>query len=257
MFCEKCGNQITEDVKFCSKCGAKVKENSKEDFKEFVDTHIRKTTEFQSANELLNSKAPMRFAKISFGVPALIGVAMCIFGEGSLGEKLFVVLFLVVTVGYLAAYIACRSASMRYCSQYIGKYEGNIDIDDLRQFLNTHLNYLHPYFHEWGYLQQEGISIQGAVETKISQIKSEALKEVRICTEFGEKQWRLAVICIRPETSTSDSPKMEYFFGAENRIEGASFLSHDMGFAKYKCLVKTAPILQAAMEYYLKNVNKD
>lgn len=257
MLCKKCGTQISGDMSFCPKCGVEAKENQKDDFEEFVDNHIRKTTPFQSAKELLDGKVPMRFAQISFGVPALLGVVLCIFGDGNIFEKLFVVLFLVLVFGYLAAYIACKSVSLRYCSQYFGKYEGIIDIDDLRQFLNGHLNYLQPYFHEWGYLQRESTSIQGSIETKITEITSEALKEVKICTEFGEKQWRLAVICIRPDTVVRNSGKQEYLFSAENRIEGASFLSHDMGFAKYKCLFKTAPILQAAMEYYLKNYKKD
>ena len=179
MLCEKCGTQISEDVSFCPRCGVKVKENQKEDFKEFVDNHIRKTTPFQSAKELLDGKVPMRFAEISFGIPALLGVVLCIFGDGNMFEKLVVVLFLVLTFGYLAAYIACKSVSLRYSFQYIGKYECSNDIDDLRQFLNTYLNYLQPYFHEWGYLQREGTSLQGAVETKIAEMASEALKEVR------------------------------------------------------------------------------
>lgn len=46
---------------------------------------------------------------------------------------------------------------------------------------------------------------------------------------------------------------MEYFVGAWNRVEGWPFVSHDNGFAKYKCVYRTAPIIQAVMEYYLKN----
>lgn len=281
MFCEKCGTQIAEDTKFCSKCGAKVvhkevvqqeadskaqeltepvaKEESvkvnkdqKEDFREYVENHIRKTTEFQSAKELLNSKVPLRFAKISFGIPAALGAAIGILGSGNLIVALFISLFFAFTAGYLAAYIACGIVKGRYLFKYIGKFEGNIDIDDLRQFLNEHLSYLQPYFHEWGYLRREGFNIRGIVETTITEMASKAMKEVNICTEFGEKQWRLVVISIRPDKLNPDSGKMEYSFEAENRKSGSPLSSHDMGFARYKCLVQTVPILQAAMEYYIK-----
>jgi len=281
MFCEKCGTQIAEDTKFCSKCGAKVvhkevvqqeadskaqeltepiakeesvkvNEDQKEDFREYVENHIRKNTEFQSAKELLNSKVPLRFAKISFGIPAALGAAIGILGSGSLIVALFVSLFFAFTFGYLAAYISCGIVKGRYLFKHIGKFDGNIDIDALRQFLNEHLSYLQPYFHEWGYLRREGFNIRGIVETTITEMASKALKEVNICTEFGEKQWRLVVISIRPDKLNPDSGKMEYTFEAENRRSGSPFSSHDMGFARYKCLVQTVPILQAAMECYLK-----
>lgn len=281
MFCKKCGIQITEGANFCQKCGAKVEhmevvqqgaelkaqelaepdskntsikgnEGQKEDFREFVENHIRKTTEFQSAKDLLNSKVPLRFAKISFGIPALLGLAFGILGSGSLLAALFVSLFFAFTFGYLAAYISCGIVKGRYLFNHIGKFEGNIDIDALRQFLNEHLSYLQPYFHEWGYLRREGFNIRGIVETTITEMASKALKEVNICTEFGEKQRRLVVISIRPDKLNPDSGKMEYTFEAENRKSGSPFSSHDMGFARYKCLVQTVPILQAAMEYYIK-----
>lgn len=94
MFCSKCGSRIPEGVAFCPKCGAiigqneqqgtglqesekttfiskngEMSTNEKEEFARFVDNHVRQTTKFQSAKELLNSKAPMRFAKISLVYP--------------------------------------------------------------------------------------------------------------------------------------------------------------------------------------------
>lgn len=88
--------------------------------------------------------------------------------------------------------------------------------------------------------------------TSLANSASEKLKEVRLCTGFGEKEWRLAVLYIRPDILKPDSGQMEYFADVKNRVDGLPFLSHDTGFSKYVDMVKIAPILQAVMEYYLK-----
>ena len=52
---------------------------------------------------------------------------------------------------------------------------------------------------------------------------------------------------------------MEYVAAAGGRVEseGVAYLSQDFGFQTYKCLIRTAPILQAAMEYYLKQYKQN
>lgn len=44
------------------------------DFKAFVDSHVRQTTKFQSAEELLNTNVPQKFMWICFGIPAILGL---------------------------------------------------------------------------------------------------------------------------------------------------------------------------------------
>lgn len=285
MFCHKCGNKIADDASFCHGCGAKVvredvvqapldryptteKENSTTkplpqtyavpvqtverehvltdngiDFKTFVDNHVRSTTKFQSARELLNSRVPLGFIWICLGIFAILGILT--FNP--------IVLLLALLLGYGVACAVGAIKRIRYPARYDGKFKGNIDLEDLMQFLNTHLTYLSPHFHEWGFLTREGIGVRGALLTSMAESASEKLKEIRLCTGFGEKEWRLAVIYIRPDILNPDSGQMEYFADVENKISGLPFLSHSTGFSKYVDLVKIAPILQATMEYYLKN----
>lgn len=279
MFCSKCGSEITEGADFCQKCGTKVYHEKKtsqqlgasiatdeilsdttdmtqanqednksqvtsnnfDEFKKFVDDHVRKNTEFQTAEELLNSRVSLKFAWICFGVPlvlAIINIALGLFA---------------LLIGYPIALLISWLKKGRYAFKLSGKIEGAIDINELVLFLNEYLSHVFPHFHEWGHLQKSGFGVQGALLTSLGEFASDAAKEIRLCTELGEKGRQLSVIYIRPSLANPDSGQLEYFFDAEDRISGIPFISHDWGFAKYKCVVKTGPILQAAMEYYLKS----
>lgn len=279
MFCSMCGNQLSEGALFCPKCGAKI-HNEKEapqqsvastatdeilsdkidvtqtnvgdnktqvtnsnldEFKKFVDDHVRKDTKFQTAEELLNSRMPLKFVWICcVGIPlvlAIINIALGLFA---------------LLIGYLAAYLIGAVKKHKYVSELSGKTEGNIDMDELISFLNEYLGHAFPYFHEWGYLRKTGVGVQGIVQTSLEEHLNKTFKETRLCAELGEQGRRLSVICIRPSLTNPDSGQLDYLFYAVNRIEGMSLISHDWGFAKYRCMLKTCPILQAAMEYYLK-----
>lgn len=286
MFCHKCGTKVTEGAGFCHNCGAKMVQevigqeplnvfpiNNKpkntiaegplpqtsaasvqtinrdnmpsangNDFKAFVDSHIQSTTNFQSAEELLNSRVPIKFVWKCLGVSAIFGILT--FNP--------ILLLFAILLGYGVACVIGAVKRIRYPAKYDGKFEGNVDLEDLIQFLNMNLTYLSPYFHEWGFLTREGFGVRGALLTSLAESTSERLKEIRLCTGFGEKEWRLAVLYIRPDILQPDSGQMEYFADVENKISGLPFLSHSTGFSKYVDMVKIAPILQATMEYYLK-----
>ena len=270
MFCSKCGTKVLDDTEFCQKCGTKIVyegTTSKapdthtaeplpetppasnivsdgSDFKAFVDNHVRASTQFQSAEELLNSRVPLQFVWICLGISVVLGI--------------WIPLLLVLTVplGYLAALFVSWIKKNNYASKFCGQIDGKVDTDDLIQFLDTHLNYLHPYFHEWGYLERKALSVRGAMQNAAMNSAREAIQQVNICSSFGKEQWRLSVLAIyidQMDPVRRDSGGLVYSAEAENKIEGVFFLSHDLGFEKYKCVFKTAPILQAAMEYYLKH----
>ncbi len=256
MFCYKCGNKISEDMIFCNKCGTKITPdnavsqtsniaNDENNFKNFVDNHIKTTTKFQSAKELLEKRVPLKFVWICFGIPIILGTLTFNLG----------ILLLGIIVAYLAARIACGIIKGRYAFKISGKFNGNIDTDELILFLNKYLEFLHPYFHKWGYLKQEfiGAGLQGAITATAMNLMSESATEINLCTEFGEKKKLFSVINIRPDVLNPNSGQMEYFFSSEYRIPG---FFKGWGFSTYTCLFKTAPILQAAMEYYLKNKRK-
>ena len=255
MFCHKCGNQIPEDSGFCPKCGTKIvraeairqttettapavepsqkasdmpletvaRENVQaadtDEFREFVDNHVRATTKFKSAEDLLKNSKPLNFIWIYLGVSFLVGSLMS-FPIGG---------FLFLIFGFAAAFIAGGVIRGRYRFKTAGELDGKIDTDELLRFLNEHLAYLHPYLHEWGYMEQSGTGLYA-----LSASVSAAMKEVTLCSAFGPKKKRLATICIRPETAKPESGQMKYIFGAENN--GVSFYATNAGFMQHICL---------------------
>lgn len=278
MFCHKCGNKIAEDAGFCHNCGTKVIQgditqeplnmlptnvesqststaeplpqtsatpvqtfdrdnfstDSRNDFKAFVDNHVRTTTKFQSADDLLKNSKPWTFLWICLGVSFIIGTVL-VFPIGGLVFLIF---------GYAAAFIASGIIRLRYNGAHSGEFTGDIDINDLFVFLNEHLKHIHPDFHEWGYLTKKGLLplLENAI--------ANATEEVRICSEFGPNRKHLAAFYIKPKTVDAKPGEKLYFVDALKNgflVDGRA-----AGFLGHGTLIRTAPILQAAMEYYLK-----
>lgn len=278
MFCHKCGTQIDEEAAFCYKCGTKVvhmdtklqasdeasvpaepEKISAEppvqgtpmesvqaaasaegitdygtDFKTFVNNHVRQTTKFQSAEELLNSHVSQKFMWICFGIPAIIGLV----AAGPVGALLFGLFF-----GYPTALLTdFMKGSHVNVTGPIEKIDGKIAPDNLIQFLNEQMRYLSPHFHEWDYINYRGSGVRGAVTAHT--LNSITASAAKIGTEFGRKQRCFVVIWIEPDETNPDSGRMKYYFRTSAKSVWPS---------KYLCMVKTVPILQAVMKYYLKN----
>ena len=277
MFCHKCGTQIDEGAAFCYKCGTKMVQMDTEpqesgtasvpiepekvsaeplvqetstapdkavmsaegtndygiDFKTFVDNHVRQATKFQSAEDLLNSHVPQKFMWICFGIPAIIG-----FLAGGPLLALLIGLFF----GYPAALLTdFMKGSHVNVTGPIEKTDGKIDTDNLIPFLNKQLSYLSPHFHEWGYINYSGFGVRGAVIAHT--LNSITASAAKVGTGFGRKQRCFVVIWIEPDGEVPDSNGMKYYFSTAMKFPWPS---------KYICMVKTTPILQATMEYYLK-----
>lgn len=273
MFCHKCGAQVADGAAFCHKCGTKIvsagaaqqsmdtlqsivgqKDLSAEtmgpvvdapeyspdtmtnegNFKEFVDKHIQTTTKFQSAEELLDSHVPQKFLWLCFGIPAVIGFI----AGGPLAALLFALFF-----GYSAALLTDFMKGSRAAGS-IEKISSKINSDELLLFLNQHLNYLSPHFHEWGYINYGGFGVRGAVMAHT--LNSITASTIKIGTGFGRKQRCFVVIWIEPDEVNPGSGQTKYYFRTAMRSIVPS---------KYLCMVKTVPILQATMEYYLNHYN--
>lgn len=260
MFCHKCGTQIAEGAGFCHKCGTKVVDgedtiqtedttpelmpeqiisnipvqtNEADDFKEFVDNHVRTNTKFQSAEELLNSRVPQKFMWICFGIPAILGLI----AGGPLLAVLFGLFF-----GYPAVLLTdFMKGSNVTVAGPVEKTNGKIDSDNLVQFLNEQMSYLSPHFHEWGYINYSGFGVRGAATAHT--LNSVTASAIKIGTEFGQKRRCFVVIWIESDGTDSDSGGMKYYFRTSAKSAWPS---------KYLCMVKTVPVLQAVMEYYLK-----
>lgn len=220
-----------------------VSGHSGNSFKAFVDSHVRATTSFQSTEELLESK-PMGFVWIVFGVLSLIGLVLGSVNIGGLAGALTGVLVFGGFFGYATVFIISGVIRGQYRAKYSGKVDCIIDPDDFQMFLNTHLKSVSSYFHECGYLNK-----RGGLLTTVEKMVSNTLQEVTLCCVLGANEKNVATITIRPDTAAPGSGGMRYFVGAVRRgflIDGraASFLGHT-------CLIRTAPIMQAAMLYYI------
>ena len=279
MFCHKCGAQIAEGAAFCQKCGTKVVYaetvqqpvdtsaltiepqteaaqqiptmpvrtdtalNSEADFKTFVNSRIQATTAYQSAEELLNSHVQQRFVWICFGIPAIFAIIQLL-RSFSLTDLIGAVGFTLL-IGFPAAYLSdfiFTARVTRQTSKNAMKFSENIDTDDLISFLNRQLGYLSPWFHEWRYIVKSGAGISGAIAAQAINEAAERANEITLGTGFGGKTRCLSTIYIKNDVT---APNAGYSFGASAGILPV----------KHACIVKTAPILQAAMEYYLNATN--
>lgn len=282
MFCSKCGTQLEEKSLFCNKCGAKISDvnvdkeisdsviteqnqrsgisskvlhqgenvvdnnmksvgetdQMENKFRDYINEHVRKTTEFETAEDLLNSKVPQKFIRIYFGV-SLILLFILFLGEPSFRSLcviLFMFGFMVYPIGLLVDYIFSFRAKGGE-----SKTSESINTDELIDFLNHNLSYLLPYFGKWSYIQMVGYGIKGAMVA----VAQNTMMGTRVGTEFGEKKSCFVEIHISPDHANPDSGQTVYFFSASMR----SILRPWP--ARYVCMVKAAPVLRAAMEYYL------
>lgn len=265
MFCHKCGEQLAEGAVFCHNCGTEAiyedKQNvagpvqtieqehvdgsNRNDFKLFVDNHVRATTKFQSADDLLMNSKPLRFVWACIGIPSVIGL---ILGERNMEDSMGWLLGLLVFggfFGYVAVFIASGIIRARYRLRFSGESEHEINTKELQVFLDEHLRQLSSDFYEWGYLDQQGLP--AVIDNAVSKV----LKGTTLCCEFGPKKKNLVTISIKPSIISPDSERMQYTVGAVRN--GLMMDGRAAGFLGHTCLIRTAPILQAAIEYYLKN----
>ncbi len=286
MFCHKCGEQLAEGASFCHKCGTKIvyadnnlysvdtsaaaneheesnmqvqngaaavqkieiehtANSDREDFKMFVDNHVRETTKYQSADDLLTNSKPWRFIWPCIIIPSVMGGLMGKDMDIQMGWLLGLLIFGCM-FGYGAAFIASGIIRMRYREKFSGRFDQNINHEKLLLFLDENMGRVSPYFHEFGYLTQEGVL------AVVENILSNTSNRTMLCCEFGPRKKSLATICIRPD---SEAGQMLYIVDAVRN--GFLMDGRAAGFLAHACLIRTAPILQAAMEYYLKNCNEE
>lgn len=287
MFCHKCGTQLEEKAVFCHKCGAKIhiknvnkdisnspvtiqkqqsnvlqeslpqekyvidkekieptnrSDYSENNFKDFINNHVRTTTAYQSAEELLNSEVPQNFIFlwISCGVLA-IWLFISFIRNPSFEfflSAIIVYIFLFIFIVYPIALLIDFIRSFRVTGGE-HKTAGSINADELILFLNRNLSYLSPYFNEWGYIKLVGYGVRGLAVASVQN----ALSGTKVGTEFGHKKSCFIEIHISPDHSKPDSCQTVYFFSTAIK---------SIWLVRYSCMIKSAPILEAAMEYYLR-----
>jgi len=220
-----------------------------ENFKEFVDTHIKATTKFNSADDLLTRAKPLRFIWICLGVSMLVGL-IAIFPVGAI---------LGLIVGYIAAFIIGLVKRIKISGKPHA-FSGDIDPDDLATFLNTSLSYLPPYFGEWASLHDKVIEKSGI----LASVANEVIKDEVTVKSIG---------CIIHGNKNSIKIKFTFYNDSEPRYEilaqkiKSKLLkvvevlgdndNTNAGFGEYKCLYNSIPILSAAIEYYIKTKSEE
>ena len=247
MFCHKCGNKITEDAGFCSKCGTKLADNDStpqttiepistftqelvkpslpsiasaniEDFKKNVDNHVQATTKFKTADDLLKNSKPLTFIWICLGAFAVVG-----FMGGPMGFLLITPIF-----GYAAAYITGRIKYLNLWRKNYPPITVEVNLDELVQFMNVNLQYLSPYFSGWERVDDN--TVRCKFNKKISAV-------IFFHSDFdNQRRYKIS------------ARKESVMFVITDSAAGST----NAGFGEYSCLYKSAPILSAAVEYYLK-----
>lgn len=290
MFCYNCGAEMGDGARFCKNCGSKAasqdtvipesgpqeSDTSKQigkqygdmdEFKAYVDNFVRAKTRKKSALELMKSHD--YFVSICVGAPVVFGILAWIVSSNPVGALLLMGFGFLVS--YLVVYI--RNLTLRLLGW---KVPENINMDELMGFLNGHLEYLSPYFNEWGYVKYKNQqkSVGGSVveaglisgmdagvmlsQAYYTSMNNELMQSAVLCTSVGEKQNRLLVIHVKPDKN-ADSGQLFCSISIDRRCRGGEpFLSagpDNSSFAAHTCLVKIVPVMRAAMEYYLKNMN--
>ncbi len=215
-------------------------------FIQFIDSRIRANTQYNSAPELLNSKPRAKFAWLSYGISAIVMLMLSIMPILN-GNGIWAVLLLLalsVIPGYLAAYISGGIiARLKLLSKYTLKLKGKADKEELKSFLNNRLSYLKPYFDEWGDKKIIGFGLIGAIQAAYINAAEKSSPEAHIVSYFGSNKFLMPEIDISPDLN-GDPEYTICTFSVDSRYRGFSFI------ASYKTMIKTAPILRAAMEYY-------
>lgn len=227
-------------------------QDSQDNFVRFVENYVKINTGFNSTLELLNSDPKAKFAWLSYGISAAVMLLLSFFSM-SKGNGIWVIPFLLslsILPGYLAALISSFVAKGKLINKYTLKLKGQVDSKELKSFLDTHLSYLKPYFDTWGDSRIVGYGLKGTAEAAFINATADAMQEHNIVSYFGANENIMIQIGIRPDLKDNPGYTICTFSADGSRI-GSHFIT------SYKCLMQTAPIMQAAIKYYftLKNEN--
>ncbi len=219
MYCHKCGAQIKEGSIFCHKCGAKV---ANEDIQpqDLKATTVRTKQEEESVGKPVHES-----------YAASVQVAMPTEGNVDYGTD-----FKGFVDNHVQQTTKFQSAGELLDSRVSQKFMWIcFVIPAIVGFLAG------GHFHEWSHINYSGAGVQGAVTAHT--LNSITASAAKVGTGFGQKQRCFVVIWIEPDGEVPDSNGMKYYFSTAMKFPWPS---------KYICMVKTTPILQATMEYYLK-----
>lgn len=284
MFCHKCGTEIADGAGFCHKCGTKVVHIGEQteaaqpiaavsvqpqpvpvqknctpspqpvaedsEFRTFIDSRVRASTPYQSAQELLDSKVSQKYVWLCFGIPALLFGLLAWWSSPGVMESLVVTVVGTFLIGYPAA----RIGDLVHTSKYSPGFSGSavIDCADLTLFLNTHMRYLEPHFHEWQ--EMDAPSAAGALGNAVvagaiggrgagarSWNASQQNASAGVYALFGKNPRWTVKLSLKPDNDNEGQTAYNFVILCHSGLWAARAV----------CAAKATPIVKAAMEYYL------
>lgn len=203
-------------------------------FKDFIDNRVKATTKFNSADDLLENSKPFRFVLKCFGVVVLI-VLLNSLRRFSLSYFKPELLLIIAIFGYASTYITGRIKCIKLMSKsYPAAAE--VDLGELTSFLKENLQQLSPHFSEFEYSEEDK-----TIRCKVKSKKVYTLITFSTAKD-GSNIFRLS------------ARKCNVFYYIMISKDGFSASNTNAGFGEYRSLYLGAPILSAAVEYYLKSV---
>lgn len=222
MYCKSCKTEVNPSSKYCPNCGKLLSET--DDFLDqgvlgFIESKIKAQTTFLSTQDFLQGAKPLRFRWIITVIAAMISVPIYCLG--------------VIPAFMLTLYICLGKNIKLNARKYPLPCE--IDIENLGDFLRRNLSSLS--FTEW----QVGVpSVFGLKDDSVMVIQCvfEHKTIHRIVFEEGKDTYKIIV----------EGPTTKSFL-----IRGGTLASSGL---MYKNGYRVQPILAAAVEYYLQNLEK-
>lgn len=164
------------------------------DFKQFVESYILQKTGYRSVDELINSRVPLTFAWLSYGIPFLLIVILGIIRSNGIGTTLLLAVLVSLLVGFCVSQLMASFRRNRLSMKSEVIFEESVDADDFKEFLNQNLSTQYPYFHQWDRLAWTG----GVAANRQNEIEAD-FHQINLGAEFGfQSTILLARITIGP-----------------------------------------------------------
>ncbi|MCL2638460.1 MAG: WG repeat-containing protein [Oscillospiraceae bacterium] len=294
MICQKCGEQNSDKAKYCFDCNTELKnlcdppvaeitmtqdnrfepeakqsmekeviEVNPDDFLLYVNNRLKEETGFNSAQDYLNHKKPMKniWRTLLIGsmtIGAVASVFLIIRAAINGGEPFSAFLFIIfiffcligLVISYIVTYFFCgiinakRNSEKHFLPQTA---DNKIDLKELAKFL--HMNMHGLPFGEWSIVKLpllEGVPMLGNIESNIEAIECVFKNRVihRIVHVEGQSFYRIHTVNTKKNTAE------KIFNVATKLLETTGNPSNASLYTLYKSSHLATPLLKAAVECY-------
>jgi hypothetical protein len=216
----------------------------------FVYNHVRTTTKYQSATDLLQNGKPSKLVllvalpgllitlRALFLIPSMVDTSASMAGSLLLGLVVFVFFFYILVTLPLRAAAFVRK--LRYSSKFDIACDRHINKKDFASFLNSNMKYLLPDMGEW----------DSSHEIYVNCTVDKSTMSIIMPSGTGAKKFEFSI-----STAARGNPLSFWSFillpvYVYNLILDMS----DVRTGEYNIFYKTVPILSSAVDYYMKKI---